>query len=213
MTNAFQPAISSSLEGSVKVPRRALQALADWAHFPFCWDRISAKLPPQSPRWVHHTFADDVHFSLQQDRMAFLKDLFWKAEQEASRRERAKDPTQTLRGCPSLETFMECVAEMDDLHWDEPLTRKALAERRKVVRAKNAEERAARELIAKLEHEREHPTPESAATTMAQFGNISLFAIKENLVSSDSEIRAKAQEEVSRLTVELGKLMDGKAEA
>jgi len=102
---------------------------------------------------------------------------------------------------------------MDDLHWDEPLTRKALAERRKVVRAKNAEERAARELIAKLEHEREHPTPESAATTMAQFGNISLFAIKGNLASADSGIRAKAQEEISRLTMELGKLMDGKAEA
>lgn len=184
----------------ITVPRSALQALAEWAYFPFCWDRISAKLPPRHPRWTSHNIHDDLLQSLQGERMAFLKGLFWKAEQAACRREKAMDPSRDLGASPSLELFMECVAEMDDPHWDEPLAPKDLAERKRKIKAGQAER-------ATLEQEMEHPTPETVIGGMAMSGDIALFSIKENLASEDPETRARAQAEIPRLMAELQGLM------
>ena len=200
MTNALQPS-PSALEGLVTVPRTALQAMAEWAYPMFAHDRIRAKLPAQHPRWTSWNIHDDLQVQLERERMAFLKDLFWKAEQEANRRERAMDPSRELGLTPSLEAFMECVAEMDDHNWDEQLAPKDLAERKRKIKAKKAER-------AKWKDEREHPSPESITSTMTTLGNTSLFVIRENLASADPEIRAKALEEIPRLMGALGKLMD-----
>jgi hypothetical protein len=194
----------------VTVPRSALQALAEWAYPVFAWDRIRAKLPAQHPRWTSHNIHDDMCESLERDRMAYLKGIFWKAQQEAARRERALDPSRAPGHNPSLETFMECVAEMDNPSWDEPLDPKAVVEMKKNLRAKNAEKKAALERVNKWEQEREHPTPESAAKTMAHFGDTALFFIGETLASDNPEIRAKAQEEIRRLMVELQELQTRK---
>ncbi|WP_243301286.1 hypothetical protein [Geothrix oryzisoli] len=183
----------------VTVPRAALQALAEWAYPVFSFDRIWSKLPPQNPRRAYWNIDDDLHTELQRERMTFLKGIFWKAEQEAARRERSLDPTLGLGHKPSLEAFMACVAEMDDPHWDEPLTPKEVATRKKLIKAKKAKQ-------AGLENALEHPSPESTIRFITMAGDISIAAIKKSLASEDPEIQAKAQEEIPRLVAELGKL-------
>ncbi|WP_243320410.1 hypothetical protein [Geothrix sp. SG200] len=183
----------------VTVPRSALQALAEWAYPVIGADRVWAKLPPKHPRWTSWNIDDDLFEQLLRERMAFLKGIFWKAEQEAARRERAMDPIRDLGHCPSLETFMECVAEMDDPNWDKPLAPKEVTKRKKEIRAKRAEE-------ARVKNAFEHPTPEKIVGTMTLLADTSVSVIKKNLASDDPEIQAKAQEEIPRLVAELGKL-------
>jgi hypothetical protein len=180
----------------VTVPRAALQALAEWAYPVFAWGRIWSKIPAKNPRASIH---DDLHSQLEQERMGFLKSIFWQAQQEAIRREIAMDPTRGYGGSPSLELFMECVAEMDNHHFDEPLTPKEMTERKKTIKAKKAER-------ARLKNQLEHPTSEGTLKTMSFSGDIALHILKENLASGDPKIQAKAQEEIPRLMAELGKL-------
>jgi len=206
MTNALRTA-PSALEGTVTVSRRAIQALAEWAYFPFTWERISAKLPPKNPRFQSHTFADDVHSSLQRDRMAFLKELFWKAEQEASRRERAVDSARGLGEHPALETFMECVAEMDDLRWDEPLTPKALAERRKKVRAELAAKAAEQEVMDKWKRDMEDNSPERLAKCVRTLCRSALDPIRQGLEMEHELVREAAKDEARRLLTDLQELV------
>ena len=84
----------------ITVPRPAIQALAEWVYPTFIFARTKAKIPPAHPRWVSHNIHDDLWESLVAERMAFLKEIFWKAEQEAARRERALDPTRDLGYTP-----------------------------------------------------------------------------------------------------------------
>ena len=123
----------------VTVPRSALQALAEWAYPVFGYKRVWAKLPPEHPRWTSWNINDDLHEALMQERMAFLRGIFWKAEQEAARRERALDPSLDLGHTPSMETFTQCVAELDDPTWDTPLSAKEVKQRKKEIKAKKAQ--------------------------------------------------------------------------
>ena len=207
MTNALQPA-PEAMKGSITVPRVALQALADFARPDFAYARISAKHPANHPRWTSWNIHDDLQVELERERLVFLKEVFWKAYREAGARD-LPEGSHLAYDTPSLETFMTCLAEMEDPHRDEPLTPKEVKERKKKIRAKNAEREAAQEWMAKLEHEREHPTPESAAKTMTHFREIALFTIKEHLASEDPEIQAKAQAEIQHLKAGLDKLLDG----
>lgn len=192
----------------ITVPRAALQALAEWAYPLFTWERIRAKLPTPHPRWTSHNIHDDMCEALERDRMAYLKGILWKAEQEAARRERAVDPSRELGLLPPLETFMECVAEMDDPHWDEPLTPKAVKELKKKLRAVNAEKEAAWERMNKWEEEREHPTPESTRSLLDTLGDTSLLTIKRAMASDVHEVQAVAKEKIQELMAELGQLLD-----
>jgi len=140
--------------------------------------------------------------------MAFLKEIFWKAYNEAGTRERALDPTRGYGPDPSLEVFMECVAEMDDSHWDEPLTPKAVVDLKKKLRAKNAEKEAARENLDKWKYDLDHPTPETIKRLVGTIGDTALFTIKGALDSDSTEIQATAQERIRTLMAELGKLLD-----
>lgn len=182
----------------ITIPRVALQALAEWAYPLFAFERITAKLPTRSKSnfWNIH---DDLHTELERERMTFLKDIFWKAYNEAGDRERAIDPSRGYGGNPSLNIFMECLAGMENPHWDEPMASKEVAKRKKAIKAKKAEE-------ARVKKEFEHPTPERIVRTMTQLADTSLFIIKENLVNKDPEIKSKAQAEVPRLMAELNKL-------
>jgi hypothetical protein len=190
---------SKSNKEMVTVSRVALQALAEWAYPVFASARISSKLPPKNPRSVSWNIDDDLHQALERERMAFLKSIFWMAEQEASRRERALDPSLEFGASPSLEAFLECVAEMEDPLWDEPLTPKVVAARKKEIRA-------SKKKVSDWKHKMEHPTPETRLSTMSLSGDISLHLIEENLGSKEPEIRTKAAEEAQRLLAELGKL-------
>jgi len=190
----------------VSVPRSALQALAEWAYPSFASSRIWAKLPAQHPRWTSRNIHDDMFESLERDRVSFLKNIINKAYHQARDREGLNKTIPISSGEPSLETFLECVAEMDDPRWDEPLAPKTVKELKKKLRAENIEKEAAWERMEKWEQEREHPTPESVSKTMAHLGYTTLFFIGENLASNNPEIQAKAQEEISRLQVALQKL-------
>ena len=94
---------------------------------------------------------------------------------------------------------MECVAEMDDPHWDEPLTPKEATNRKRAIKAKEAERATLRDAL-------EHSTPKSIIGTMAFCGDMSLKFIEDGLANENPEVRAKAQEEIPRLIAELGKL-------
>ena len=196
---------TTSKEDMVTVPRSALQALAEWAYPVFASDRIFSKLPPKNPRRVSWSLDDDLHQALEQERMLFLKEVFWKAYNEACAREIAADPARGYGGNPSLELFMECVAAMDDPSWDEPLAPKVVAARKKEIKASKAK-------VSDWKHKLENPTPETQIRTMSLSGAIALQLLEENLGSEDPEIRAKAAEEVQRFKAELGKLEMGKLE-
>ncbi len=188
----------------ITVPRSALQALAEWADPTFALDRVRAKFPPAHPRWVSWNIHDDLLQSLAQERMASLKDIFWRAEHEASRRERALDPSRGLGHHPSLETFMECVAEMDDHHWDEPLTPKEVAERKKKIKARQEEEaRLEREVERKTE-----PTAENLAGAVRAMAAFTLESLEWGLRAESDLVRTAAREETEALMVELGTLLD-----
>src|SRR5512133_2572193 len=88
-------------EDLITVPRAALQALAEWAYPLFAWDRIWSKLPAKRPRSDFWNIYDDLHTQLEQERMAFLKNVFHKAFSEAGNRERATDPARGYGGTPS----------------------------------------------------------------------------------------------------------------
>jgi len=186
-------------QNRVAVPRVALQALAEWANPHFAFDRISARLPRQHPRYISWNLHDDLHVILEQERMAFLKDTFKRAYSEASKRERDVDPARGYGGNPSLELFMECVGEMEDPHWDEPLPLKEVAERKRKIKAGKAE-------LAKWKKEADHPTPEHSIKSMTWMNDVFLFSAEKNLTSEDPEIRAKAQGETRRLIDRLQEL-------
>jgi hypothetical protein len=190
---------SKSKKEMVTVPRAALQALAEYAYPVFASSRIWAKLPPSHPRWISWNIHDDLHQELERERMAFLKEIFWKAYNEAWKQEIGCHKPNSAREDPSLERFMECVAAMDDPRWDEPLTPKVVAERKKEIKASKAK-------VSDWKHKMEHPAPETQIRTMSLSGDISLHLIEENLGSDEPEIRAKAAEEAQRLLAELGKL-------
>lgn len=187
-------------EGHVTVPRVALQALAEWAYPVFASDRIWAKLPAKHPRLTSWNTHDDLHQELEQERMSFLKSIMWKASNEAIYRERALDPARGYGGNPSLELFMECLAEMEDPLWDEPLPLNSVADRKREIKAKNTE-------LGRLVDELEHPTPETILKFITMTGDIALFNIKKNLADENPEVQAKAQEEIRRLMAELDKLV------
>ncbi len=189
--------------GLITVPRSALQALAEWAYPTFASDRIRAKLPPAHPRWVSWNSHDDLQQELEQERMAFLKQVFWRAEQEASRRERALDASREFGCTPSLELFMECVAEMDDHHWDEPLAPKEVAEWEKKIRAKQEEEAR---LERRMEQKKE-PTPENLAGAVRAMAAFVLESMEWGLQAESDLVRTAAKHETEALMVELGTLL------
>ena len=185
----------------ITVPRSALQALAEAAEPFFAWGRIRAKLPAQHPRWTSWNIHDDLEQALEGERLAFLRDIFWRAYNAAIERERVVDPARGYGGSPSLELFTECLAELDDSHWDEPLPPKVVAKRKRVIRAKNAEK-------ARWMAELEQPTPETQSDSMSMAGDIALSLIRKNLASENPEVRASAQDEIPRLMAELAQLLD-----
>jgi hypothetical protein len=198
-TNPELPTATLPPDEFVTVPRAALQALAEWAYPVFGWDRIWSKLPAKHPRWTSWNIHDDLHTEFEKERAAFLKEVFVKAYYEARERERAVDPARGYGGSPSLEMFMECLAGMENPHWDEPLALKEVAERKKVIKAKKAERTRVKEALA-------HPSVESTLIFITMAAGVSISAIKENLASDRPEIKAKAKEELSRVQTELGKL-------